>query len=835
MKENKTPSSIFIYDAFNGKHTKDKIGYAIDSNLDGRKSEYRRNGWDSFEIISEIPWNDEWFELGDKGKKVFMRETIKGKKVAPDQFLHKLIESLGWGNRWVNFSQKKTSEVFSLTIENTSEFLRSVVLNCIKNNWNFEAVEREYLNNQNTMFFTPRPIQAWADAKYFDMKSNLISGALYVIEDLCPRFGKTTYSLNKFKRLHAQYGVNLFVVASAWLSSHKSFERDHKKFYGSFGHFRFVDWSDPDFSDKVKSYLDQGYPVIVTISIHEAPKKWERQMKIVAKHPAKKKYLFIDEADFASTSKIKIEKIEALANGCDVTRASGTGIKKLAAGFNRIDGIISCSYFEVIAASKNKSKIFTKDYLYSLDTNKNAEEIAFCNEIQDPTGCGLAKYAKAANVVEANFCRVVPRSDYFENLAAYGFSEDDRPTWAKICQFSETHSSSLRYFVGGMFGYGKMARHSLWRMGVNLSHLGVMAFTACSTKVELETLTKVIRSFIGNDFVVGHLCGDTTNNKEADEYAAKLADQVIAEGKKGYLILTMGMGSRSFTVGSLTHILLMYDRGQLDATNQKASRGFSSGFLLNGEIKYSAYVVEMSFDPNRDQAGILDQLILDDTLKNKTENETIEQAFKRRFASHDMVNIWENDDLEIKKIDFAEYWNQINHNIDLIQKVGVASVDVDMLLNDSRAIDIYLRTKGTDNINKEVVPMGKTKIAIGESLSTKKKSKQQKAEEKKILRVIEQARETIHKSPINIAAIYAQIAQYPLISMVNDKNARKQYYEILNFLNTSEVGTSMVRDEIGITPMDIIQLIDSNHLNPSFLDMILISALDTIREERVLN
>jgi hypothetical protein len=243
----------------------------------------------------------------------------------------------------------------------------------------------------------------------------------------------------------------------------------------------------------------------------------------------------------------------------------------------------------------------------------------------------------------------------------------------------------------------------------------------------------------------------------------------------------------------------------------------------------------MSFDPNRDQAGILDQLILDDTLKNKTENETIEQAFKRRFASHDMVNIWENDDLEIKKIDFAEYWNQINHNIDLIQKVGVASVDVDMLLNDSKAIDIYLRTKGTDNINKEVVPMGKTKIAIGESLSTKKKSKQQKAEEKKILRVIEQARETIHKSPINIAAIYAQIAQYPLISMVNDKNARKQYYEILNFLNTSEVGTSMVRDEIGITPTDIIQLIDSNHLNPSFLDMILISALDTIREERVLN
>lgn len=825
-----TPKSICIYDAFNGTHSKDKIGYTIDSNLKGRKSEYRRNGWDNFEVISEVPWNDSWFELGDAGKKVFMRNTIQGKKVAPDQFLHKLIENLGWGSHWVNFSQKDTPEVFSLSLENPLEFLRAAVLRCIQLDWNFDAIELEFRKNQNTLLFTPRPIQAWALAKYFDLKANIGNNSLNVVEDLCPRFGKTLYSLEKFNRLHAEYKVNLFVVVSSWLSSHKSFDNDRKKFFGSFGHFRFVDWTDPDFIDKVESYLKQGHPVIVTVSIHEAPSKWERQMKVVSKHPASKKYVFIDEGDFATTSKIKREKIEVLANGCDITRASGTGVKKLAAGFSRIDGIIGCSYFELVNASKKVSKIFSKDYPVELDSKKNSRELALCREIQSADG--LAKYSAAVDVVGVDFYRITPPSSFFENLTSFGFSEYDYPTWAKPCLFPSTHSALLRYFVGGMFGVGKMARYSLWGMG-NVSHLGVMGFTACSEKDQLIALTVIIRGFLP-DYIVDYICGENTTNRDAEEFVDDVVKRVRSEGKKGYFILTMNMGSRSFSVSSLTHVLLMFDGGGIDTTKQKISRVLTPGLLVNGETKQSGKIVELSFDPNRDEASIIDQIVLDEVLKNKTEKETAEQAFKRQFYSHDMVNVFENDDMAINKLDFASYWNEINHNTDLIQKVGVASIDVELTLNSLEALSIYSRVKGIDKVLMETVPMGKTKENKGDSLP-KKKTKKQKLEEKKILKMVEQSRETIYKSPLNLTSIYSEISNHPLENMVNDKVSRKTYAEILGVLSISDSGTRLVRDEIGITPSDLLKLIDGKHINSDFLDIILTSALESIKSERLLS
>lgn len=830
MKTTKTPSSVFIYDAFNGKHTKDKIGYAISSNLEGRKSEYRRNAWDNFDVIAEIPWNDTWFELGEKGKKVFMRNTVQGKKVAPDQFLHKLIETLGWGTRWVNYSQKKTPEVFSLSVENPFEFLKSAVLRCIQLNWDFDQIELEFRKNQNTLIFTPRPIQAWALAKYFDLKAQSTKSSLNVIEDLCARFGKTLYSLEKFNRLNKEHGVNLFVVVSSWLSSHKSFETDYKKFFGSFGHFRFVDWTDADFTDKVESYLGQGHPVIVTVSIHEAPRKWERQMKVVEKHPAKKKYMFIDEADFATTSKIKRDKIEALANGCDITRASGTGIKKLAAGFERIDGIISCSYFELLNASKKTSKIFLKDYLMELDPVKNRLELALCEEIQSPGG--LVKYSAAADVVGVDFYRITPRCDFFDNLSYFGFSQDDYPTWSKPCLFASTHASLLRYFVGGLFGIGKMGRFSLWGMG-NFDHLGVMGFTACQEKAQLIELSTIIQGFLP-DIIVGYICGENTTNREAEDYVKSIAGRVKNEDKKGYFILTMDMGSRSFSVSSLTHVLLMFDGGGIDPTKQKISRALTPGLLLNGEKKVSGIIVELSFDPNREEASIVDQLILDEVLNNKTEKETTEQAFKRNFYSHDCVNFFKNDDVNVNKLDFSQYWNEINHDTNLIQKVGVASINVGLTLSDASALSIYLRVKGTDAKLMDTVPMGKTRERQGEAI-LKNKTKKQKCEEKKILKLVEQARDTIFKSPLNLAAIYSEVSTYPLSDMVDDKSVRKHYIEIVDFLSKSSIGSSLVQEEIGITPTEIKKLIDGKHINADFLDIVLSSVLESIRKERIIS
>jgi len=412
-------------------------------------------------------------------------------------------------------------------------------------------------------------------------------------------------------------------------------------------------------------------------------------------------------------------------------------------------------------------------------------------------------------------------------FSGWGYTENDLPTWGKLCQFPQNHANSLRCALGGLFGVeGPLTRFSLWScwnplVDGELTHLGVMAFTACETKEQLENLAKWCRMFLKN-IVVDYICGDTTDNYGAEDYAKEVAQRVIDEKKDGYLLLTMGMGSRSFSVASLTHVLLMFDAGGIDPLKQKVSRALTPGLLLNGEKKVSGKIVELSFNPNRTEASLIGLLVLDEVLKNKTEKETNEQAAKRIFFSHDSINIWQNDEFDLQPCKFDEYWGEIHHNTDLLQKIGVASYSYEKALQDVRVVEIFLKVIGSKPTSEERQSIaGRTK-SLKSDIPPKKKTVKEKNEEKALLKKIEEAREALHKSPINLMAIFAVEKKTDLSTLVG---TRSSYLNVIDFLVGSKTGSAAVVDEIGVTPAEIRQLIDGGHLKAELLDSILHSQL----------
>lgn len=823
---------VYFYNSHDLKFEKNKLGYAIESNLKHRRGEYDRSAVEAFDIAFKLPWDDDLLELGKNGKKVFLLKLVNGKKVAPDEFIHKLIDQTGLGKHRINSSKKKTKESFSFDdyefteeIPNPTELYRYLISRMIYHRGDFDAALREQLEDRCSIRFIPRPIQAWAKACTIDIKRRTV-GPISIVWDFCPRAGKTPISLDYFDYCYHNFGQTLFVVASSWLSSHNSFEKDHQKFYASFGHFRLIKWDDADFADKVTQYLAEGHPVVVTVSIHEAPRSWEKKMSVIRDHPAEKKLLVIDEADFGTKSPIKQEKIEELCNGSDIIRMSGTGIKKMVANVENISGIVSLSYPELVLASLFDSKIFQPSYLEQLDPILNAEELKVCQEIQ--TEIGRAKYAKAADVCGVGLYTLKAPEKLLDVFSGWGYTENDLPTWGKICQFPQNHANSLRCALGGLFGVeGPLTRFSLWScwnplVDGELTHLGVMAFTACETKEQLENLAKWCRMFLKN-IVVDYICGDTTDNYGAEDYAKEVAQRVIDEKKDGYLLLTMGMGSRSFSVASLTHVLLMFDAGGIDPLKQKVSRALTPGLLLNGEKKVSGKIVELSFNPNRTEASLIGLLVLDEVLKNKTEKETNEQAAKRIFFSHDSINIWQNDEFDLQPCKFDDYWGEIHHNTDLLQKIGVASYSYEKALQDVRVVEIFLKVIGSKPTSEERQSIaGRTK-SLKSNIPPKKKTAKEKNEEKALLKKIEEAREALHKSPINLMAIFAVEKKTDLATLVG---TRSSYLNVIDFLAGSKAGSAAVVDEIGITPAEIRQLINGGHLKAALLDSILHSQLE---------
>ena len=101
------------------------------------------------------------------------------------------------------------------------------------------------------------------------------------------------------------------------------------------------------------------------------------------------------------------------------------------------------------------------------------------------------------------------------------------------------------------------------------------------------------------NFVVLH--SKNTTNAKAQDYVRQQINLTKREGKRGLVIISNTMGSRSFSISEIQATLICYDKGGEDPTQQRISRPLTPGKLWDGETdKELGYIVTYSMDPNRD-------------------------------------------------------------------------------------------------------------------------------------------------------------------------------------------------------------------------------------------
>jgi hypothetical protein len=149
---------------------------------------------------------------------------------------------------------------------------------------------------------------------------------------------------------------------------------------------------------------------------------------------------------------------------------------------------------------------------------------------------------------------------------------------------------------------------------------------------------------------------DNVSNETAEPKIKSSIRKAKNENKKGLIILSLGMGSRSFSIGEMQAVIEMYDSGNINTAKQKQSRALTP----NPPYKEAGFVVTLSFDPNRlddFEMGILDEASRQhaDGKGKATMDETIQEVYRVvtlwRFSKMGTPQLVEVDALMKKALD----------------------------------------------------------------------------------------------------------------------------------------------------------------------------------------
>ncbi|MGD9663140.1 MAG: hypothetical protein AB7U63_17930, partial [Porticoccaceae bacterium] len=228
-----------------------------------------------------------------------------------------------------------------------------------------------------------------------------------------------------------------------------------------------------------------------------------------------------------------------------------------------------------------------------------------------------------------------------------------------------------------------------------------------ANKAEMGQFAKIAERAIP-EWAVVVLNGDYTSNREAERLAETSINQARVEKKRGVIFVANQMGSRSFSVPEIQATVIAYDRGSIDATQQKVSRCLTptkkERKLYDGmSDKTHGAIVDLSFDPNR--AENVERLLLEEAVMVQRSGlaEDFASAVKYVLAAANVLKMNEyGHPVEVTEGDlFAVYGDN-----DVLLRVADIAVDVSAAVA-SGVFDILQQVnaggKGKGNDKKPVV------------------------------------------------------------------------------------------------------------------------------------
>lgn len=479
--------------------------------------------------------------------------------------------------------------------------------------------------------------------------------SLDVLSYLAARFGKTRTFLKTVKQLWEDFGYGAFVISPYWLSVHNGFE-DAIAEYKEFDDLVFVDaLPDSDLSkDQWRDQLEWAYKrddkfPVVAVSLCKG-EEGKRDIQPITYVPANERITLIDEADFGAHTEDNEELIEYIEEAEHASRSWGP----------RNEDLVPVNIYTT-GSGKEKVAKYDKDW----DLMRSIPYLQLVNEKRagDPS---------LQHIVEPNFLQWdggVTLADEIKNL----FPQKNIPSLYQLAAEAEQNEHVWRMIFSIVFsdypsdlnlgdeykGFGpasplnivNAATKHIPNFNKTTDGLGVMAKMPSTEKTDLMAIANAADEEL-DEWAVMPLCGQvrnedgeviyegTTNSDAEDEVEEFMENEYNPDQyNRGVLVLTMGMGFRSFTVPDISVVTNFSDGGSASTVLQAALRGGSAGnldLLGNGKEKKEFIFADFGFDQSKEQNAvtkIMARNVFAERDSERSNGETLAETNRRIFGA----------------------------------------------------------------------------------------------------------------------------------------------------------------------------------------------------------
>jgi len=387
-----------------------------------------------------------------------------------------------------------------------------------------------------------------------------------------------------------------------------------------------------------------------------------------------------------------------------------------------------------------------------------------------------------------------------EDIEAYN-KDDNGFSWGKVFKNPRKSSAVLRSIVQGMFATGETNNG-----GLQLSNLStdgkffdfncVMLWCSADNK-QLELFADQVKEWVPNS-LVQVFNGDFTNNREAEELAKSIVAQAKVSGKR-VIFISNTMASRSFSVSEIEASILMFDRGSLGATEQKAARCCTNGALMGGNKKEYGWIISLSVDPNRADS-LTEMQIVEAQRVAKAENVDFTEALKDVLNT---LNIFSDryGTGTLWQAEVDEVITELKDSDKLLRAANAVSSFGELSFNDLCGLLSDVEVTKSSTTFGTLLEKVKAQVTIKEG---DKKAKAEMDEIKKLQRDIANKIATLNGSALTVA-------DYTLSLSTSYREALESFDAQAELLFMADYG---------LTSEEVIQLLDAGCLAEELLDLV---------------
>ena len=584
----------------------------------------------------------------------------------------------------------RSPEVYDVDecVENPDEYFNDAILRSI------EAAGKKGVYKVKTRY-NPRTLQTQAAEKV----ASLWNGET-IINPLAidPRLGKDYTQLDIFYRS----GLRIMISPGGWLSANASIVKTIKERSHITADITTIS---PD-PNELLDILNKGGRVHIDWSLHGDNDNIDpRFFEILKEWDA---YIACDEADHTIWTENKRPKLYEFINSGNnlVTIATGTNIERALIGLKgTVYPPIQQTYLDALELKRNGDSTyqnFVEIACLNLDANQ-----AF---IDDQNALSSEKRLNMKKLFK-------PRNSHVQR------------TWVKQNIFDDDCGDDL---------FGVYLRTAASLGYIMPEHpAGMVWFDG--TKSDLDNLANVIRSIASHINVIV-LHGDIRVNGE--KMTNRIAERIVKDSIKNTkcektVILSCGMGSRSFSVPNVVWSMDCFDGGSFAAAKQRGLRMSSPG-----KDKEFGLYINYTFNPNRSSTFETD--LISNGMNDKSDTE----GSIRRV--HGLVNFLKDKDTFRSEADFREY---ITSSENLTNIASAVTFPIDEMLNDkficelSHGIKRSAKANGWEGVIQRATTYIKEKQSKGFKVTTDDKCKIIKDFRSKILTITKTAGNTSYLVP----------------------------------------------------------------------------------------